>query len=93
MFKFNIRNTRTRCEICSKLTIKTPERRQWLDIPTKWPQYLEILTKPFPYSKGEIFKAKSFAFLFVMWFNDQFPDGFKNKKPSCSKTISKLEKP
>ena len=22
-------NTRTRCEICSKLTIKTPERRQW----------------------------------------------------------------
>ena len=25
----NKRNTRTRCEICSKLTIKTPERRQW----------------------------------------------------------------
>ena len=23
----NNRNTRTRCEICSKLTIKTPERR------------------------------------------------------------------
>ena len=23
------RNTRTRCEICSKLTIKTPERRHW----------------------------------------------------------------
>ena len=29
MFKVNIRNTRTRCEICLKLTIKTPERRQW----------------------------------------------------------------
>ena len=28
MFKANSRNTRTRCEICSKLTIKTPERRQ-----------------------------------------------------------------
>ena len=28
MFKFNNRNTRTRCEICSELTIKTPERRQ-----------------------------------------------------------------
>ena len=28
MFKFNNRNTRTRCEICSKIT-KTPERRQW----------------------------------------------------------------
>ena len=29
MFKVNNRNTRTRCEICSKLTIKIPERRQW----------------------------------------------------------------
>ena len=28
MFKVNKRNTRTRFEICSKLTIKTPERRQ-----------------------------------------------------------------
>ena len=29
MFKVNNRNDRTRCEICSKLTIKTPERRHW----------------------------------------------------------------
>ena len=29
MFKVNKRNTRTRSEICSKLTIKTPEWRQW----------------------------------------------------------------
>ena len=29
MFKVNNRNTRTRCEICSKLTIKTPERGHW----------------------------------------------------------------
>ena len=28
MFKFNIRNIRKRCEIRSKLTIKTPKRRQ-----------------------------------------------------------------
>ena len=28
MFKVNNRNTWTRCEICSKLTIKTPGRRQ-----------------------------------------------------------------
>ena len=28
LFKFNNRN-RKRCEICSKLTIKTPERHQW----------------------------------------------------------------
>ena len=27
--KVNNRNTIRRCEICSKLTIKTPERRQW----------------------------------------------------------------
>ena len=29
MFKVNNRNTRARCEICSKLTIKIPERRYW----------------------------------------------------------------
>ena len=28
LLKVNRRNTRTRCEICSKLTIKIPERRQ-----------------------------------------------------------------
>ena len=30
MFKVNNRNTRARCEICSKLTINIPERRQRL---------------------------------------------------------------
>ena len=30
LLKVNKRNTRTRCEICSELTIKIPERRQWL---------------------------------------------------------------
>ena len=29
LFKINNRNTKTRYEICSKLGIKTPERRQW----------------------------------------------------------------
>ena len=29
LLKVNNRNTKTRCEICSKLTIKTQERRQW----------------------------------------------------------------
>ena len=29
MFKVNNRNIRTRCEICSELTMKTPERRHW----------------------------------------------------------------
>ena len=30
IFKVNNRNTRTRCEICSKLTIKASERRHWV---------------------------------------------------------------
>ena len=29
LFNDNNRNTRTRCEICSMLTMKTPERCQW----------------------------------------------------------------
>ena len=29
LFKDSNRNTRKRCEICSKLTVKTPEWRQW----------------------------------------------------------------
>ena len=32
LLKVNNRNTRTWCEICSKLTIKIPERRQWTPI-------------------------------------------------------------
>ena len=32
LLKVNKRNTRTRCEICSKLTIKTPERHRWLNV-------------------------------------------------------------
>ena len=29
MFKVNNRNTRSRCEICSKSTIWMPEKRHW----------------------------------------------------------------
>ena len=29
MFKVNNKNTKTRCEIYSKLTVKIPERRHW----------------------------------------------------------------
>ena len=29
LFKMNNRNTKKRCEICSTLTMKTPERRHW----------------------------------------------------------------
>ena len=36
MFKVNNRNSRTRCEICSKLTIKTPERRHVVPQKVLW---------------------------------------------------------
>ena len=29
LLKVNSKNTRTKCEICSKLSVKKPERRQW----------------------------------------------------------------
>ena len=29
LLEFNNKNTKTSCEVCSDLTIKTPERRQW----------------------------------------------------------------
>ena len=29
MFKVNNRSTKTRCKVCSKLTLKTPERHPW----------------------------------------------------------------
>ena len=30
LLKVSNRNTRTKCDTCSELTIRTPERRQWL---------------------------------------------------------------
>ena len=44
MFKVNNKNTRTRCEICSKLTLKISERRQCLPPP---PILHENLDPPF----------------------------------------------
>ena len=44
MFKVNDRNTRTRCDICSKLTIKTPERRQ----ESFWCLYCQLWTYSTP---------------------------------------------
>ena len=32
LFKVNNRNTKRRCEICSKLTIKTPERLHFFSV-------------------------------------------------------------
>ena len=36
MFNVNNRNTRTRCEICSKLTIKTPDRADFEQENANW---------------------------------------------------------
>ena len=36
MFKVNNRNTRTRCEICSQLTIKTPEQADFEQVNANW---------------------------------------------------------
>ena len=36
MLKVNNRNTRTRCEICSKLTIKMPEQHRWRKLNGGW---------------------------------------------------------
>ena len=42
MFKVNNRNTRTKCEICSKLTIKSPERRDLSRIPDAYLEPCQI---------------------------------------------------
>ena len=46
LFKVNNRNTRRRCEICSKLTIKTPERCHWRPIGV-FVDNLEHISQPF----------------------------------------------
>ena len=43
MFKVNKGNTRIRCEICSKLTIKTPERQHWAPMTSFWCLYCFIV--------------------------------------------------
>ena len=49
MFKVDNRNPVTRCEICSKLTIKTPERRSNISYPVIRNPVLE---PPTIFSKG-----------------------------------------
>ena len=36
------RNTRTKCEMCSKLTVKIPEKRQILKAPATFPNFESI---------------------------------------------------
>ena len=51
MFKVNNRNTRTSCKICSKLTIKKPERRHWRRSGIFIVNFEHIPTQAFIYNK------------------------------------------
>ena len=69
MFKVNNRNTRMRFEICSKLTIKTPERRQ----AKNFSKYLQDL---FSRQNVKVWKFSLLLFVFSMrlsvpkkWYN------------------------
>ena len=59
LFKLNNKNTRKRCETCSKLTIKTPEPRQ-LQFPLKSSENLYFA----PFSSNCIV---NFEDIFVCW--------------------------
>ena len=68
MFKVNKRNTRTKCEICSKLTIKTTERRQISSVNVTKYQKTSISQSPiFPGTHKDIINIKLtfFSSLFV----------------------------
>ena len=61
MFKVENRNTRKRCELCSKLTIKTPE--WWIPTKNKWSsQKLSFTCSGAPFSKFYV------LFLRPLWF-------------------------
>ena len=45
LLKGNIRNSRTRCEICSKLTIKTPKLLQWPIVSIDWGAHIVLIIK------------------------------------------------
>ena len=55
LFKVNNRNTEKRCEICLKLTIKTPERLQCFEV---------LITNFTPFSNSPIADFKQ---VFVCW--------------------------
>ena len=59
-FKVNIGNTKTRCEICSKLTIKKPERHQCHFSYLVLVFLLLILSRQMPIGESAPFKFKEF---------------------------------
>ena len=61
LFKIDNRNTKTRYEVCSKLRIKTPERRQWRqNLVYKSVQILQCISYISKCSK-QIYNVESFG--------------------------------
>ena len=67
MFKVNNRNTRTRCEICSKLTIKIPEQNVFSARKYQLLRVFEAQLNDFFYSKAKSFSVKE-IFLYLKPF-------------------------
>ena len=62
LLKVNNRNTRTRCEICSKLRIKTPERRHWRrHVIASWIKKRKIFCPRFFYTFPQQLKKEAFV--------------------------------
>ena len=70
VFKVNNRTTRKRCEICSSLTIKTPERRQWCRV---WVSKCYLWTYFTPFSS---FSILDFEQVIVRWVITPKQKGF-----------------
>ena len=82
LIKVNNRNTRTRCEICSKLITKTPERR-----------YRLLFTNFAPFSSVFIdcFQQVNVCWVCLYLFLNQIKKGYQNVSTSQpATTCSKL---
>ena len=65
LFKLNKRYTRKRCEICSKLTIKTPERRQW-----KLWKYFKPFSSVFTFDFDQVRLWQWKTPFYLQWFSE-----------------------
>ena len=71
MFKINNRSTRTRCEICSKLAIKTPERRKWRrtfeQVNANWEWCSRLVNVNIPFSEAVTAYSTEISPNFLVW--------------------------
>ena len=89
LLKGNITNTRTRCQICSKLIIKTPERCQWCrsSVFIVNPKHIShlilvflLLTLKIKMPAGNVFPVLRIHFNVPLYFNTEplLPRVFQN---------------